>query len=143
MSFYDGVKESIREENGEQTEQTAEQADDADGDVDDMAFDELKKGADNGETEQPEKTRDDTEIEVLTENGLEPVSGQQTETAAGTGQPQQSQGQPPSHSQDPAASQQQPVNGDESADIVPVLEDIREQNRQIIEILKTIDRRLQ
>lgn len=142
MSFYEGVKESIREENADQT--TTEQDDT--GDDDDMPFDELKKGADDEETEQPKDVQgDDTEIEVLTENGLEPASTQQDDVAAAAGQTQDTSApETRQQQQDAATTTPEPApTADTSADVATLLEDIRDQNRQIIELLQTIDRRLQ
>lgn len=179
MKFYDSVKSSIREE---AEDEDTDKPDKGDGheNGDSMPFDELKKGAqdaqeepETGEDTSPNRAGDDTEIEVLTENGLEKESSRSSAEAGSTttqqeqshghnadsGPKEQSHSSPqrtePQSGTRPAQQrqkEQQPGNtGDAQAggptsgaeEQVEVLRRIEQQNKEMIELMKGIKRSLE
>lgn len=138
MEFYDGVKESVKEEHGGKQDKEAQKQEEDD---EEMPFDQLKKEAEETETtEDAENTG--TQIEVLTEDGIAPMEDENT--AADTSPTDETEDraadqvaqtvQEPTSS--PAETEQQPD------DVVEVLKRIEQQNAEITDLLRGIKRSL-
>ncbi len=162
MGFYDSVKDDIREENGDGRE---EQPAGQDEDNDTMPFDHLKKGAED-EGDDEGSSGSDTEIEVLTEDGIKPAEGsadtasQQEESQGPREDAQQQRDREPSGAaQDRSetaggtgAAQADAVESaggthasgvDTSSDeLVETLQRIEQQNSEMLDVLRGIKRSL-
>lgn len=133
MTFYDSVKEHVRNENGDEKPDEPQETDTTEGED---VFDELRKGAEDMGTDADDPKQDDaaddgTDIEVLTEDGLKPADADGTPA---------DQGQPSAEPADPAEAAPAAAGPDE---VVALLETIEEQNREILSVLRSIDRSLQ
>lgn len=165
MGFYDSVKDDIREENGETTAEP-----DADDGDDDMPFDHLKDGAESDDDGEQQGSGSDTQIEVLTDEGLKPAGGGEdtdgspeaaaadaTSTAAGQdatsaqeetpSQPQAGQDRSePATDGETAGADHDPARedarGDPDDELLATLQRIERQNDDMLDVLRGIKRSL-
>lgn len=134
MAFYDSVKDDIREENG-----AADR--DADPEDDTMPFDQLKKDAEEQGDES--SAGSETEIEVLTDDGLQTERTEETatDTAAASAGAAQDAAQDRETSQG-TAPQQSAGADDVRAATLDTLQRIEQQNDEMLDVLRGIKRSL-
>lgn len=154
MGFYDSVKDDVRDEHAPEQEsvEPGENEEDKGGN---MAFDQLKQNAsqqEDAEDAEEEDNTSTTQIEVLTEDGLQPedstekpssVSEQETQNQRG--QQAESAPEPTETAQD--AGEQAPKrtkdifsDGQQASEtlerIADAMETVQEQNAEIIRLLE-------
>jgi len=128
MAFYDSVKDDIREEKGDGEER--EEPED-----DNVAFDQLKKEAEDSEEPDEEQESSGTEIEVVGRDDLsasgeeEPFGSPESDGGAVT----------PNAEQEPRQeSRPEPDGG-----TVEILQRIERQNEEMLDVLRGIKRSLE
>lgn len=124
MAFYDSVKDDIREEAGEPLE---------DSEDDSVAFDQLKKDAEEDDDDDDREMSSDTDIEVLGRGGMS--------------QPEEDSSAPDS-ARSPAAAVEEDgateIPAESSAeDTVEILRRIEAQNDEMLSVLRGIKRSLE
>lgn len=161
MSFYNSVKDRVRDEDTDETENENEQGGT-------MAFDELvKKAEQQDDGDEEEEEQDDTEIEDFSNGGGtgsddygDPSTielNEETEPQAGDGSTAEETGSSTNKSdseveihsdgsvttpgeKDDAVESSPDVDADE--DVVALLQELRNQNDQIISVLRDIRERM-
>lgn len=137
MSFYEGVKESVKNEDTETPDDEESPDKPADAGGEDMPFDQLKKEAEQNAEKQSDKP-DETKIEVLTDDGSSSTPDKTPSKPSSTPEKEVPEQQSQNDAADPTA-----VTENKALDeVVGALQRIEQQNEEIAGILRGIKRSL-